>query len=115
MNSPFGNIQPRADFRPRPVLATDDATETEKLRVTRTPERDFRPKAVVPGPKGSVTVTAPVEEPVTPAKIDPAHPAATSDELKGTGENTQPVDQPPTPKSSSPNPPVIPSKPSASA
>ena len=110
MNSPFPR-KPHADFRPRPVSANPDATEQDKLRVTRGIERDFRPKAVVPGPKESAPESA-----TTPAKkVNPAHPAASPDESKETGESTPPAEDAKTQKSSSPTPPVIPSKPSASA
>jgi len=110
MNSPFPR-NPRADFRPRPILATNDATEQDKLRVTRPVEHDFRPKAVVDGPKESApeSVTTPVD------KVNPAHPAVPQEPSKETGESTPPAEDATTQKSSSPKPPVIPSKPSASA
>lgn len=110
MNSPFPR-NPRADFRPRPISANAETTEQEKLRVTRPVERDFRPKAVVDGPKESApeSVTTPAE------KVNPAHPAARSDKSKETGESTPPAVKPRTPKSSSPKPPATPSKPSDSA
>lgn len=107
MNSPFGN-NPKTDFRPRPVSASDDATEQDKLRVTRPPQRDFRPKAVVIGPKGIAPTGAPTED----DKVSPAHPSVSPETSEKTGENTPPASQPLTPKSSSPKPPVIPSKPS---
>lgn len=107
MNSPFG-INPKADFRPRPVSASGDATEQDKLRVTRPPQRDFRPKAVVIGPKGTAPTGATTED----EKVKSAHPSVTPEKSETTGENTPPASQPPTPKSSSPKPPVIPSKPS---